>query len=647
MTTCNYLCVLVVLVALSAVSPSEAAIPTQMAAPVLKEACSTSLTIAWAEAASSTGSAEYKLERDDGAGGAWESTAAYEGTALESTVTGLTAAKTYKFRITAKNTDGSGPVSDVLEAKTPAAAVPSKPAAPLVVDSCADTMTLEWEKPTSGCPTGYKLEIDAGDNVQAISWDGTKTYTGANLKHEFTGLTAAKMYRIKLTATNAAGDSEASEIVYQSTRTATDKPSKPAAPVLQSFDIKPARTHSDTTTGTMTIRWEKGNRCGTTSKLEMDDGAGGAFTQIYEGTAFEWLQGGLDSTKTYKFRVSHKNAAGYGDVSDLLEQKFPKLYHLVSDFKNDRVLRFDSVTGDFVDEFIQKGSGGLHHPWGVAIGPGGDIFVSSENPPAVLRYDGKTGKFKSKFCDVPGSPRDLVFGPAWNWPANTMPNVGSEIKAKCPSTGRGNGAIQWPQFGTKPAECPNGRVARYMIENQQPYMNSCCLGHLYVTSHYNDAVLKFNGVTGAPLGTFVSGVDTPVGLFFDADGHLRVSSEHGDGVYKFNGVTGAFMREFTNKKINYANGIDSKVADGKGHLYGTGPYSGKVIVKFDWSTGNYIEHFQDDDSSYPVGLVQYDSKLYVTNKHTIRRYNADTGEFIDVFSTKDGMFATFMTFHWM
>ena len=59
-------------------------------------------------------------------------------------------------------------------------------------------------------------------------------------------------------------------------------------------------------------------------------------------------------------------------------------YIFVSDFLNDRVLRFDFATKQFKDVFVQKGSGGLRGPWGIAFNKYDDpaqprtFYVSSE-----------------------------------------------------------------------------------------------------------------------------------------------------------------------------------------------------------------------------------------------------------------------------
>lgn len=77
----------------------------------------------------------------------------------------------------------------------------------------------------------------------------------------------------------------------------------------------------------------------------------------------------------------------------------------------------------------------------------------------------------------------------------------------------------------------------------------------------------------------------------------------------------------------------------------TGPYAGKVIVKFDQSNGTYIEHFEDRDMQYPLGMVYYQSTLFVNDKNTIRTYDSETGEFLEVWSSHDGMMGSYLLFH--
>ena len=57
--------------------------------------------------------------------------------------------------------------------------------------------------------------------------------------------------------------------------------------------------------------------------------------------------------------------------------------------------------------------GGLDRPCGMAFGPDRNFFVASERTSTVLKYDGSSGMFQRKFCQVDGQPRGLVFH-FWN-----------------------------------------------------------------------------------------------------------------------------------------------------------------------------------------------------------------------------------------
>ncbi len=78
------------------------------------------------------------------------------------------------------------------------------------------------------------------------------------------------------------------------------------------------------------------------------------------------------------------------------------------------VRRFDGVTGAWIDTFVAAGRGGLSEPGGLAFGPDGHLCVVSRGTGQVLRYDGASGAFLNVAATHPDlrSPLDIVFTPA-------------------------------------------------------------------------------------------------------------------------------------------------------------------------------------------------------------------------------------------
>jgi len=318
---------------------------------------------------------------------------------------------------------------------------------------------------------------------------------------------------------------------------------------------------------------------------------------------------GLKRTTAYTFTVTSTNEIGESAKSpasaSVTSQNFRK-YIFVSDFLNDRILRFDFAIKQFKDVFVQKGSGGLRGPWGIAFNKYDDpaqprtFYVASEGTSSILQYDACDGSFIKQFAFVPGQPRGIKF--------HLLPSAHKPPRAQ---------------------------------------------KMLLVASAYTDSILKFNALTGSPLGTYATGVDTPWDLVIGPQSSgvgrdpedIFVTSEHEDAVIQFQNTTGAFKSKFTDKKVNYANGLVFGTHQQTSHLYATGPYAGKVIVKFDQNNGTYIEHFEDRDLQYPLGMVYYEQTLYVNDKNTIRTYDAETGEFLEVWSSHDGLMGSYILFH--
>jgi len=125
---------------------------------------------------------------------------------------------------------------------------------------------------------------------------------------------------------------------------------------------------------------------------------------------------------------------------------------------------------------------------------------------------------------------------------------------------------------------------------------------------------------------------------------IFVASGGSDAVIQYHNTTGAFKAKFTDKEVSSAHGLVFGTDWGSHFLYATGPFAG-AIVKFDRNNGTYVEHFTDRDLKRPTGIVYHNKKLFVLDGSTIRTYDAETGEFLEVFTNKDGMDASFLVFH--
>jgi titin len=103
-------------------------------------------------------------------------------TALTYTKTGLSAGTTYKFKVSARNSIGTGSLSS--EFTIVAATIPSTPASPTTTyDGITDTVTIDFNSPTDNgglTITGYVIQIQHADSswsTETSNCDGLNNST--------------------------------------------------------------------------------------------------------------------------------------------------------------------------------------------------------------------------------------------------------------------------------------------------------------------------------------------------------------------------------------------------------------------------------------------------------------------------------------
>jgi sugar lactone lactonase YvrE len=195
------------------------------------------------------------------------------------------------------------------------------------------------------------------------------------------------------------------------------------------------------------------------------------------------------------------------------------------------VERFDGKTGAFLNTFNQESSYGLTtSPSYMVFGPDGDLYVAAVHEGVIYRYDGTTGAP----LPAPGQP-GAIFVPA------------------------GSGGLDGP------AGIVFGADGNLYVASANWFTTSNN-GPFYDGDFPPGAVLRFEGPSGpnpgAFLGTFVAGgsggLANPNGILFGPDGDLFVASsvEHGSEgnplnaepgtsqVLRYDGTTGAFLGTF-------------------------------------------------------------------------------------------------------
>ena len=113
---------------------------------------------------------------------------------------------------------------------------------------------------------------------------------------------------------------------------------------------------------------------------------------------------------------------------------------------------------------------------------------------------------------------------------------------------------------------------------------------LFVSGQLNNAVLEYNGTTGAFAQTFASGggLNTPEGLVFGPNGDLFVSGFGNDAVLEYNGTTGAFVKDFTSG--GGLSGTQGLVFGPNGDLFVSGFFN-NAVLEYNGTTGAFIKTF--------------------------------------------------------
>lgn len=304
----------------SAVSVVAATVPLQPQAPIKVSADETTVTIRWYALRQDNGSAtdfnggspvtKFRVYYDDSGSFALLSETT-DLVTLQYTLTGATTGKTYGFKVSAVNVVGEGPLSPA--SFIIAAKVPDKPVSLAKVSASITQITISFTAPyTGGTPlTGYKFYWNNGSGTTfTLLQSVTDLTTQYSTSPQVASLTAGALYRFKISAVNAIGESlQSDEIaIYAAT-----VPGAPAAPTMVS--------QSDTG---ISIQWaalpvgSNGGSAVTDYKVYWDNGEGLGVFYLKQATttpALSFTASSVVAGKTYSFKISAVNIVGEGNMS--------------------------------------------------------------------------------------------------------------------------------------------------------------------------------------------------------------------------------------------------------------------------------------------------------------------------------------------
>lgn len=243
--------------------------------------------------------------------------------------------------------------------------------------------------------------------------------------------------------------------------------------------------------------------------------------------------------------------------------------------------------------YLFNGPGGApSFPRGITVGPDGNVYVGNEGTGRIERY-GPSGAFIDVF--VPDAGGDML------------------------STHR-------VKFG------PDGNLYASVAGSASGFLPS--------------RIHRFNGVTGADMGMFISGAgpSDPHGFTWGPDGNLYVASPT-YGVVKYDGSTGAYLSTFIFPSTSSPALLPMDVMfDSAGNLLVVSSDLSGNVQKFRGTTGTPMGTLIPTGSgistlSRPESiLLGPDGAYYVgnTDKGNVLRYASD-GTFLDIYANGGGL----------